>query len=100
MFCAAALTASVIPVVAAIGPSVGASFVAFTVTDAVSVALEKAELPPLLVVSTFVPAVPVLSSQARNVMPSLTVPLKLAAGWKYSRVLALASSSSALAPLT
>jgi hypothetical protein len=39
---------------------VGASLTAVTVTSTVSVALEKAVVPPLLAVLTFVPAVPLL----------------------------------------
>ena len=39
---------------------VGASLTAVTITSTVSVALEKAVVPPLLAVLTFVPAVPLL----------------------------------------
>ena len=39
---------------------VGASLTALTVTSTVSVALEKAVVPPLLAVVTFVPAIPLV----------------------------------------
>ena len=55
---------------------------ALTVMFAVSVALEYALDPPLEAVSTLVPAVPVVWSQARNVTSSVTLPLKLALAWK------------------
>ena len=60
----------------------GLSLTALTVTPAVSVALENAELPPFVAVLTLLPAVPLVWSQARNVMPSLTVPLKFELPWK------------------
>ena len=63
--------------------------------SAVSVAVEKAVVPPLVVVSTLLPAVPDVWSQARNVMAFATDPLKLGLGWKYSRVLPSAASSNA-----
>ncbi len=53
-----------------------------TVMFAVSVALEYAVDPPLTAVSTLVPAVPVVWSQARNVTASVTLPLKFALAWK------------------
>ena len=53
----------------------GASLSAFTVMEAVSVAKEKAVVPPLLEASAVVPLVPVDWSQARKVMPGLTAPL-------------------------
>ena len=73
----------------------GMLFTAFTVMSAVSVAVEKAVVPPLVVVSTLLPAVPDVWSQARNVIALATSPLKFALGWKYSRVFASAASRSA-----
>src|SRR5438552_745268 len=58
----------------------GASLTGVTVTDAVSVATLKALVPPLVVVSTVVPFVPLVSSQARRVIVAL--PLKSASGTK------------------
>ena len=55
---------------------------ALTVRFAVSVALEYAVDPPLAAVSTLVPAVPVVWSQARNVTASVTLPLKFPLAWK------------------
>ena len=48
---------------------------AVTVTSTVSVALEKAVVPPLLAVLTFVPAVPLVWSHARSVRAAVFVPL-------------------------
>ncbi len=53
----------------------GAMFVLLTVIDAVSVAVENAVVPPLLVVSAVEPAVPLVWSHARNVIPLDTVPV-------------------------
>ena len=75
--------------------STGAAFTAFTVMSAVSVAVENAVVPPFVVVSTLLPAVPNVWSQARNVIAFATGPLKFALGWKYSRVFASAASRSA-----
>src|SRR5262245_36923416 len=75
--------------------STGASFTALMVMLAVSVAAENAVAPPLVVVSTLLPAPPLVWSQARKVMALLTMPLKFAFGWKYRRVAASAPSSSA-----
>ena len=49
---------------------------------AVSVAVEKAVVPPFVAVVAKVPSVPVVRSQARKVMAAAMVPLKLALGWK------------------
>ena len=49
---------------------------------ALAVAVENALVPPLVVVSAVLPAVPLVWSQARKVRPLLTVPLKLAFGTK------------------
>ena len=61
---------------------VGASFTAVTVAAMVSVAPEKAEVPPVVAVLTLVPLMPLVWSQARIVRPDATVPLKFAFGWK------------------
>ena len=53
----------------------GASLTALTVRLAVSVAVEKAVVPPLLVVSASVPLVPLVWSQARKVIAVASVPL-------------------------
>ena len=53
----------------------GASLTAVTVRLAVSVAVEKAVVPPLLVVSASVPLPPLVWSQARKVMAVASVPL-------------------------
>ena len=60
----------------------GLSFTALTVRLAVSMAFEYAVLPPFVTVLTVVPAVPLVWSQARKVMASLTVPLKFESPWK------------------
>jgi hypothetical protein len=49
---------------------------------ALAVAVEYAVVPPLVVVSAVLPAVPVVWSHARKVMPLLTVPFQLALGTK------------------
>ena len=53
----------------------GASLTALIIRLAVSVAVEKAVVPPLLVVSASVPLVPLVWSQARKVMALARVPL-------------------------
>ena len=53
----------------------GALLTALTVRLAVSVAVEKAVVPPLLVVSASVPLVPLVWSQARKVIAVASVPL-------------------------
>jgi len=53
----------------------GASFTAVTFTSTTSVALENAVAPPLLPVSTLLPAVPLVWSQARKVSAATDVPL-------------------------
>ena len=53
---------------------VGASLTAVTVRLAVSVAVLKAVLPPLVEVSAVPPLVPLLRSQARKVMALGSVP--------------------------
>src|SRR5262249_6093654 len=74
---------------------VGASFTELTVMPAVSVAVLKAVLPPLVVTSAVPPLDPLFWSHARKVMPTLTAPLKLGLGTKRTRVLASAASSRA-----
>src|SRR5262249_30223182 len=69
---------------------------ALTVIEGDAVALEKAVPPPLLLASTFEPAVPEVWSQARNVTALLTVPLKPELGTRRSLVLESALSSRAL----
>mgnify|MGYP003694582959 CR=1 FL=1 len=53
----------------------GASLTAVTVTSTPSVAVENAAAPPLLPVSTFVPATPLVQSHARSVNAAALVPL-------------------------
>src|ERR671930_248500 len=65
-----------------------------TVMEAVSTAELNAVDPPLVEVSTLVPLVPEVWSQARKVMAGSTVPLKSAAGW--NRILAVGASSREL----
>ena len=65
---------------AAVGPPpslviTGASLTAVTVTSTTSVALENAVVPPLLLVSTLLPALPLVVSQARRVRAPALVPL-------------------------
>ena len=60
----------------------GASLTALTVMLREAVALENALVPPLLLVSAVLPAVPLVWSQARKVMPGATVPFQLALGTK------------------
>ena len=97
MAVAAESSATVMPVSSV---AVGASLTDDTAIEAVSVLIEKALAPPLGLVFTLLPALPLLWSQARKVMAPETVPLKLAAGWKYSRVFASAASSRAEASET
>ena len=78
----------------------GASLIAVTATSITSVALENAVLPPLLLASTWVPALPLAWSQARSVSAAALLPLWLATGAKYRRVLPLSASSSAEGLLT
>ena len=66
--------------------STGASFTAVTVMLLLAVAALKAVEPPLVVVFAVRPAVPVVWSQARKVMPLLTVPLQFAFGTKRTKV--------------
>src|SRR6185503_34273 len=77
---------------------VGLSLTALTVIEAVSVAVEKAVVVPLTVVSAVFPLVPLVWSQALNVMPGSTVPLKFRLGRKRTRVLAFAASNLAVVP--
>ena len=56
------------------GAKVGASFTAVTVMLAVSLALLKAPVPG--VVTTYCPALPLVMSQARKLMASLSVPFR------------------------
>ena len=53
----------------------GASLTALTVRLAVSVAVEKAVVPPLVVVSASVPLLPLVWSQARKVIAVASVPM-------------------------
>ena len=53
----------------------GVSATGLTTRLAVSVAVEKAVLPPLLVVSASAPLVPLVRSHARNVIAMASVPL-------------------------
>ena len=78
------VVSSLVPVRLTLAPlvMVGASLIALTVKLAVSVALENALLPPLLLVSAVPPFVPLVRSQARKVIAVASVPLKLALGWK------------------
>ena len=52
----------------------GASLTSVTVMALVAVAVLKALVPPLLEVSTLLPAVPLVWSQARKVIPVATAP--------------------------
>ena len=61
---------------------VGASFTAVTVRATVSVVLENALVPPLVVVSALAPDVPVDRSQARRVMAGSITPFQLTVGLK------------------
>ena len=72
---------------------------AWRIRLAVSVADEKAVVPPFVLVSTLFPAVPLVRSQARKVMavPRFAVEPVLC---RYRRVLASAASSRALLLLT
>ena len=75
----------------------GASFTAVTVMVAVSVADEKALVPPTVLITAYVPALPpAVLSQAPKV--TLVVPFQLPAGTK--RRLSVASSSSPLPALS
>jgi len=73
----------------------GASFTALTTIRAVSVAVLKAVVPPLVEVLAVSPLLPLVWSQARNVMPGSTVPFQFALGTKRTLVLLLAASSRA-----
>ncbi len=59
----------------AVSANTGASLTAVTLTSIVSVALEKAVVPPLLAVVTLVPTVPLVWSQARTVSAAVLVPV-------------------------
>ena len=63
-------------------PATGASLTALIVKAAVSVAAEKAVVPPFDEVSAVLPTVPLVRSQARKVIALVIVPLKFAFGWK------------------
>ena len=67
--------------------------VGVTVMPAVSLAVLKALLPPLVLTSAVPPLLPVQISQARKVMPAETVPRKFVFGTKRMRVLASDSRS-------
>ena len=88
------------PPIPTVAPSVivGASFTAVTVIDAVSVAVLKAVLPPVVLTSTVLPAEPVLWSHARKArVPSAPF---IASGRKRTRSAARSSRAevSATAP--
>ena len=72
--------------------NVGASLTAVTLMAIVSVAALKAEVPPLLLASATLPAVPLVLSQARKV--SVALPLQSVAGTK--RTLYVVSSRRAV----
>lgn len=75
----------------------GASLTALTIRETVSVAREKADVPPLVAVETFEPALPEVWSYARKVNTPFAVPLKLAVGTKCNLAsLPLEGSSKAL----
>ena len=76
----------------------GASLMARTVMDAVSVASENALVPPRVAVSARSPLAPTLRSQATKVMALPMLPLKSAAGRKYRRVEAGSAASSRAEP--
>lgn len=78
----------------------GVSLTGVTVTDAVSVAAEKAVVPPFVAVLASAPLLPLGWSQARRVRSVETVPLKPSLGWKQRRVAASAASRWALASET
>src|SRR5215467_14203289 len=60
---------------------------------ALAVVALNAVVPPLLVTFAVFPAVPLVWSHARKVMPLVTVPLKFAFGTKRTEVFASAASS-------
>ena len=76
--------------------AVGASLTGLTTTLMVSVSILKAVVPPFVLTSTFVPDVPKVWSQARNVKPLVMFPLKSAVGANNTRVLVLSAKSKAL----
>jgi len=78
--------------------STGASLRARTVIEAVSLAVLKGVEPPLRLVSAVAPAVPVIWSHARKVMPSVTVPYQFQPGTK--RIQVAESAISSLAALS
>ncbi len=82
-------------VVTVFGAEVGGSFTALTTIRAVSVAVLKAVVPPLLEVLAVPPLVPLVWSHARNVIPGSTVPFQLALGTNRTLVLLLAANSRA-----
>ena len=61
---------------------VGASFTAVTVRATVSVVLENALVPPLVLVSAVAPELPVERSQAHRVMAGSITPFQLTVGLK------------------
>src|SRR5689334_16656642 len=73
---------SLIAASVALPDATGASFTAVTVTSITSVALENAVVPPLLEVSTLLPALPPVWSQPRMVSAEVDVPFQLAVGAK------------------
>ena len=88
---------------AAIGPaSTGASLTGVTVMPLLAVALLKALLPPLTLVSAVPPALPLpmLWSQARKVSPAASVPFQLLLGTKRTALFVSAASNRAEASLT
>ena len=67
---------------------------------AVSVALEKAVLPPVADASARPPLLPLVRSQAWNVTALASVPLKFAFGRKNNRVFASAANNLAFGFVT
>ena len=76
--------------------AVGASLSALTTTLTVSVSILKAVVSPFVLTSMFVPDVPKVWSQARNVKPLVMLPLKSAVGANNTRVLGSSGNNKAL----
>ena len=74
--------------------AMGASLTAVTVMPAAAVALLNALVPPLVEVSAVLPAMPLVASQARKVMPLPTLPFQSALGTKRTYVLEGSAASS------
>ena len=76
--------------------AIGASLTAVTLSAADALARLKAVLPPPVAASAVRPTVPLVWSQAWNVMPAASVPFQLALGTKRTSVPASAASKRAL----